>query len=268
MNLPLLLSLLFFSVLSYSQVIFTPKSAIIDTDSLYLAPRITVTFMGRSISEADTVRYFYIKADQKLSEQIKTDTLLSLEESLFELSLVDSLREVKGLLSFLRKGSRVDKHDLLRAIPSILPIRIESWSAFRVSSPFGLRYHPITEKLHNHSGIDLPQPMYTPVYATADGIVNRIVYQPAGLGLAIYLRHESGYVTVYGHLVDHGVQVGEFIERGQQIARVGSSGISTGPHLHYSVLERGLPVDPADFCFLLLNEMNKTSSSRQLSPKR
>ena len=213
--------------------------------------------MGKAISESDTASHLYRKTDQNLSNQIMTDTSLTLQDSLSRLVLVDSLLAVKVLLSSLTKGSKVVKHRFLRDIPSILPIRIESWSAFRISSPFGLRYHPITEKLHNHSGIDLPQPMYTPVYATADGIVNRIVYQPAGLGLAVYLRHESGYVTVYGHLVDHGVEVGEFVERGQQIARVGSSGISTGPHLHYAVLERGLPVDPADFCFLLLDEMNR-----------
>ena len=224
--------------------------------------------MGKAITEIDTARYFYHKIDQDLSGQIRIDTSQILQDSLFRLALDDSLLAVKESLSSLTKGSRVVKHRLLRDIPSILPIRIESWPAFRVSSPFGLRYHPITEKLHNHSGIDLPQPLYTPVYATADGVVNRIVFQPTGLGLAVYLRHESGYVTVYGHLVDHSVEVGEFVERGQQIARVGSSGISTGPHLHYAVLERGLPVDPADFCFLLLDELNKTGSIREPGRKR
>ena len=146
-------------------------------------------------------------------------------------------------------GSRTGGSDLLRDVPSIMPVWLKAGADYRVSSGFGLRYHPITGSLHTHMGIDLAQPMRASVYATADGVVDRVIWQPEGLGLAVYVAHASGYQTVYGHLETHAVTVGEYVRRGQLLGQVGATGRATGPHLHYSVLVGGQAVDPSRFLF-------------------
>lgn len=144
----------------------------------------------------------------------------------------------------------------LRDVPSILPFNVSS-SALngrvrtRLSSRFGMRSHPILGNLISHNGIDLPAPMGTVVYATADGYCRQLINQPDGIGLAIYLTHGRGHQTLYGHLLSTWIKPGQFVLRGQVIGRVGASGMTTGPHLHYGVRYNGQPVDPLPYCFLL-----------------
>ena len=142
----------------------------------------------------------------------------------------------------------------LRRVPSILPIRVLRPNQYRVSSGFGMRYHPITGRNRAHEGIDLPQPVGTPMYATADGFVKTVAVQPGGLGLAILIDHENGFSTTYGHLSRFFVKSGQYVRRGQRIGRVGQTGLTTGPHLHYSVQHRGQAVDPKRYCFLVLGK--------------
>lgn len=138
----------------------------------------------------------------------------------------------------------------LGLIPAIPPVRFLRWQDYRVSSRFGWRQHPIGGDIRLHNGIDLPQPAGTPVFATADGVVERISWQPNGLGLAMCLEHATGYQSIYGHLSGYAVREGDKVKRGTLIGRVGSTGRSTGPHLHYTILYQGKPVDPARYCFL------------------
>ncbi|WP_374759902.1 M23 family metallopeptidase [Fibrella rubiginis] len=100
--------------------------------------------------------------------------------------------------------------------------------------------------------MDFPQPVGTPVYATADGYVSQVGLQSDGLGLSIQLIHESGYITTYGHLSRYEVQPGQRVRRGQRIGQVGQTGITTGPHLHYIVRYKGQAIDPRRHCFLIL----------------
>jgi murein DD-endopeptidase MepM/ murein hydrolase activator NlpD len=94
-----------------------------------------------------------------------------------------------------------------------------------------------------HYGVDIAAPIGSPIYAVADGTV--IDAGPAtGFGLWVRLRHDDGTITVYGHMYDFSVSVGERVHAGQQIARVGNRGDSTGPHLHFEVLINGQHVDP------------------------
>ncbi|WP_338877310.1 M23 family metallopeptidase (plasmid) [Spirosoma sp. SC4-14] len=129
-----------------------------------------------------------------------------------------------------------------------------------MSSAFGLRQHPVLGGLVSHTGIDLPAPMGTLVYATADGYCRQIVNQPDGIGLAIYLTHGRGHQTLYGHLLSTGVKPGDFVNRGQVIGRVGASGLTTGPHLHYGVRYNGQVVDPLPYCFLLSRSVKSTTN--------
>ena len=114
----------------------------------------------------------------------------------------------------------------------------------RISSPFGSRIHPITHKRHGHKGIDLAAPRNTPVYATADGVVT-FSGRNGGYGNFIKLNHKNGYKTAYAHLNRRAVRDGSTVRKGDLIGYVGSTGASTGNHLHYEVYYQDKLIDPA-----------------------
>ena len=116
----------------------------------------------------------------------------------------------------------------------------------RISSRFGSRFHPILHIWRAHEGVDFSAPYGTPVRATADGVVTRVGREEGGYGNVIELRHANGIRTRYGHLsaFGRGLYVGEHVEQGETIGYVGSTGLSTGPHLHYEFLVSGRPTNP------------------------
>ncbi len=130
-----------------------------------------------------------------------------------------------------------ERSRFLRSLFSF-PLRI-----MRITSHFGLRKHPIEGYEHHHNGIDLGAPEGTPVYSPKDGIIVSIETD-SRLGLVITMEHEFGYLTRYGHLQETLVDVGDIVEEGETIARVGNSGVSTGPHLHFEVQNEEIYVDP------------------------
>lgn len=130
-----------------------------------------------------------------------------------------------------------DRKDKLERTPSISPVR-----GF-VRSRFGMRYHPITGKRTRHTGIDISGREFTPVYAPAAGVVTG-TFQNGGYGNFLVIDHGYGITTRYAHLAKFEVKVGEKIKRGDLIARVGNTGASTGPHLHYEVLVGEKKINP------------------------
>lgn len=129
------------------------------------------------------------------------------------------------------------------AIPAIHPIH-EAKLTF--SSYFGVRSDPFNGSAAMHAGVDLPGPIGTPVYATADGIVDR-AGRAGGYGNLVEIDHGKGIQTRYGHLSKILVQPNERVKRGQEIALMGSTGRSTGSHLHYEVRIDGRAVNPIPF---------------------
>jgi murein DD-endopeptidase MepM/ murein hydrolase activator NlpD len=113
----------------------------------------------------------------------------------------------------------------------------------RLTSGFGLRESPISHHMAKHQGIDLAAPTGTDVYAARDGTVSETGVDPV-LGQYIILVHEGGWSTVYGHLSARRVRLNDRIESGMIIGNVGSTGQSTGPHLHFEVRNRGEPRNP------------------------
>ncbi len=124
--------------------------------------------------------------------------------------------------------------------PSIWPVR--GW----VSSGFGRRVSPFTGKDTLHGGVDITAPMRTPVIAPAAGTVT-FAGSEAGLGNTITLVHGYGMRTIYGHMDKLKVKTGQSVRRGDVLGWVGSTGLSTGPHLHYEVELRGSNVDPLTY---------------------
>ncbi|MEM1081405.1 MAG: M23 family metallopeptidase [Pseudomonadota bacterium] len=131
---------------------------------------------------------------------------------------------------------------LLNSIPSGSPL----FNAV-VTSEFGMRDHPILEGTHLHGGIDLRAALGTEVKATADGVVEYSGHHSSGLGTMIKLVHNYGFSTIYAHLEETNVRVGQYISKGQMIGRSGNTGRSTGPHLHYEVQYLGRKLDPQPF---------------------
>ncbi|MBR5809130.1 MAG: peptidoglycan DD-metalloendopeptidase family protein [Clostridia bacterium] len=124
----------------------------------------------------------------------------------------------------------------------ILPLA----SYTRISSPFGYRIHPITGTRKLHSGIDYAAPAGTAIYAAEDGVVLTSGWIN-GYGYTITINHGSGYVTLYAHCSSLIAKAGQKVTKGQTIARVGSTGNSTGNHLHFEVKVNGSAQDPAKF---------------------
>ncbi len=124
-------------------------------------------------------------------------------------------------------------------VPSIMPL-----SNYEITSTFGMRTDPYTKEKRQHWGIDLKAPMGTPVLATADGIVITVENQPNGYGKYVVIEHEDNYQTRYAQLSEQNVAVGSKVTKGKVIGLVGSSGRSTGPHLHYEVIRDGKRIDP------------------------
>lgn len=125
-------------------------------------------------------------------------------------------------------------------IPSIYP------TFGRYSDGWGIRIHPILNDLEFHTGIDIANEIGTPVYATADGIVRLVSYEN-GYGKRIFVTHNENYETQYAHLYSFQVSEGDHVRKGQIIGLMGNTGMSTGPHLHYEVIENGDKVNPIPF---------------------
>jgi len=120
-----------------------------------------------------------------------------------------------------------------------------------VSSGFGMRKHPIYKVQKFHTGIDIPKPKGTAVYATGNGTVIRKGYC-SGYGNFIEIQHAGGFRSFYAHLSKTLVNVGDSVNITQQIACVGSTGVSTGSHLHYEIRKGNYFLNPAGWCFYLL----------------
>lgn len=168
----------------------------------------------------------------------------SLTELGATLGLTDQLQGLDAAASAALIEARArERRLLLNMIPNGLPAQFE-----RVNSDFGSRIHPVTKKKAMHRGVDLKMARGTPVHATADGIVETAgTDNKGGFGKIIRIQHSFGFRTYYAHLNKLLVRPGEYVVKGQQIAESGSTGRSTGPHLHYEVRQLWTALDPAPF---------------------
>lgn len=127
------------------------------------------------------------------------------------------------------------------AVPSRMPL-----GNARLTSGYGMRNHPVLRKRKRHKGVDLAAPTGTPVYATADGVVGRADWF-SSYGLYISIDHGADLETRYAHMSKLAVAAGDTVKKGDVIGYVGSTGRSTGPHLHYEVRVDGVAVNPIPY---------------------
>ena len=144
------------------------------------------------------------------------------------------------------RTAAIEQKDKLAHIPSIMPIDVKEYT---MASGYGYRNDPIYGTTKFHEGLDFAATMGTPVFATADGTVEEAGWK-GGYGNCVDLSHGYNYTTRYGHLSEILVSPGKEVKRGELIGRVGSTGKSTGPHLHYEVRFKGEPQNPVNYYFM------------------
>ncbi|HEY0828322.1 MAG TPA: M23 family metallopeptidase [Bacilli bacterium] len=177
------------------------------------------------------------------------DAILSLAHY-FRLSTLDKDAALENLLLNAEEASlvRIKESEYVSAL--IMP---QNWlwpvtGYLRLSSPYGFRIDPITGIAGTfHNGIDIPAPRGTPVVVIQDGKVLEVTSSSSGYGKLIRVQHDSGIQSLYGHLSKIGVKRGQQVLRGAVIGWVGSTGKSTGPHLHLTLTQNGQSFDPLIF---------------------
>ena len=141
----------------------------------------------------------------------------------------------------------LNKEEMLRCLPAIQPVVNKGLE--RTSSGFGMRINPIYKTKELHPGLDFAAPTGTEVYVTGDGVVELAEYSFRGYGNNIIIDHGFGLKTHYCHLSQIKVMNGQKVKRGEIIGLIGSTGLSTGPHLHYEVIKNGEKVNPIYYLF-------------------
>ncbi|WP_432695761.1 M23 family metallopeptidase [Marinobacterium sp. YM272] len=203
------------------------------TQQLY---RSELSSLGDALSQ---ISYERDQLAQK--NQVMGTELGNLESMLGILNTEPGTSEVRR--AEVAKAAAKQRLFMLYGIPNGVPIQSE-----RINDRFGMRYHPVLKKKVMHRGIDFKAGIGTPVYATADGVVEFAGYNKgSGYGYMVRLTHNLGFKTYYAHLNKVLVEPKTFVHKGQQIGLSGNSGRSTGPHLHYEVRHLYTALDPEPF---------------------
>jgi murein DD-endopeptidase MepM/ murein hydrolase activator NlpD len=230
----------------------------------------TILYLNKSVNEAENERLQIEQANanlklknENLSQNIQNtnSALIAKKKELNEVS--DSLSEIEMLIGLApvadmslqeRVGATKLNSEhmatLLQFIPNGSPITYKG-----ITSKYGYRIHPTLRRREFHRGLDMKAKMKTPVYATADGIVEYSgLHKKSGFGNLVILQHNYGFRTYFGHLNKVAVKAGRFVKKGDIIAYTGSSGMSSGPHLHYEIRFIQRAVNP--FYFVKWNIQN------------
>ncbi|MHB9056875.1 MAG: peptidoglycan DD-metalloendopeptidase family protein [Paludibacteraceae bacterium] len=181
------------------------------------------------------------------------DELMKMTNSQIVVNTTEKLNELKKQMYVQSKSYdeivklAQNKENMLKSIPAIQPVANKDLK--RVASGWGYRYDPIYHTRRFHEGMDFTAPVGTDIYATGNGTVIEAGWQQ-GYGNSVLLDHGFGYQTFYAHMSEVKVKVGQSVTRGEIIGLVGSTGKSTGPHLHYEVHYKGQIMNPQNYYFL------------------
>jgi len=151
-------------------------------------------------------------------------------------------REYQQWLAAQKPTNSGASSNVVNGITWLMPINYDYFS-----SPFGYRIHPIYGDWRFHYGVDLSAPQGTPIVATRSGVVTTTDYEAGGAGYYVSINHMDGFATRYLHMTHYIVSPGQYVSAGQVIGYCGSTGGSTGPHLHFSVYYNGVAVNPANY---------------------
>ena len=200
-----------------------------------------------------------LAADEAALQKKRTesdDVLRELEKKSEEFELLmaeseilqeDLMQEIAAKEKEL-KEAKYDEYLAKLALQGENPPSDATWitpvSGWKLTSPFGMRTHPILKTQRMHNGIDMACAQGTPIYATRAGTVTTASYQAGGAGYYVSINHLDGFSSVYMHMTNYVVSAGQSVSQGQLIGYVGSTGLSTGPHLHFGISYAGTYVNP------------------------
>ncbi len=187
-------------------------------------------------AETEFKKLFSLGSKEEILEHLDTSDTGSLDMELLKKRIEKTMETVGEIKDYLRQ-----QRDIYFATPMGSPVE-EGYT----SSRFGWRRHPRTGKRDFHSGVDVAAWPGTPVRATADGVVSFAGWS-GGSGKLVVIEHGFGFTTVYAHNKKIAVKVGQRVKRGDVIAYVGSTGNTTGPHVHYEVWIDKKPVNPRSY---------------------
>ena len=169
------------------------------------------------------------------------------------ISTTQKLDQLRGKLDVQAKSYEeverlsLNKEKMLECIPAIQPISNKDLT--RACSGWGYRVHPVYHIRKFHYGQDFTAPSGTDIYATGAGVVEVLDVRSSGYGMKIVINHGYGYKTLYGHCSGFNVKLGQKVKRGDIIGFVGSTGLSTAPHVHYEVHKNGKRINPINYYF-------------------
>lgn len=178
-----------------------------------------------------------------IAQQSEYQALLDESEALQD-SLMTEIAQKQRELQAAQYKEELVKMALKGENPPSNATWIEPVSGYTITSPFGNRKSPTAGASTNHKGVDMACPSGTPIYATRAGTVTTASYQAGGAGYYVSINHGDGFASIYMHMTRYVVSKGQSVAQGELIGYVGSTGISTGPHLHFGVSYGGTYVNP------------------------
>jgi murein DD-endopeptidase MepM/ murein hydrolase activator NlpD len=208
--------------------------------------------LGTAKSSADSSALVDILAELERTQKNQADErsrlradMSALSEHLeeidnFEEGLIHTIRALRAELAALQARKVFYSEDQISPYSMILP------SSSPITSGYGWRWHPILRQSRRHEGVDFDATYNDPVWAAHSGVVETASYSK-GFGRYIVINHGDGFTTLYAHLNSRNVRSGEKVQQGQTIGEVGSSGLSTGPHLHFEVRVNNVIRDPKNY---------------------
>jgi murein DD-endopeptidase MepM/ murein hydrolase activator NlpD len=201
--------------------------------SQYDELKTTMTSLKKS--ESEFRQLFALKSKKSVLESVDVDDTGSIDIDTLKKQIDASMQSVTEIKQYLSEQKNV-----YLATPSGWPV------AGRITSGYGVREHPKYGKQMFHSGIDISIPQGTPVDVTADGIISFAGWADRG-GNIVVVEHGYGFSTAYAHNSKINVKIGQMVKRGDVIAYSGSTGVSTGPHVHYEVWKSGQSINPVAY---------------------
>jgi len=185
----------------------------------------------------------------ELEQKAEEFQILLAESEILQEELMDEIAQKETEL----KEAKYDEELKRLALKGENPPSNATWVTptinWKLTSPFGMRLHPVLKYNRMHNGIDMAAPQGTPIYATRAGKVTKVSYQAGGAGNYVSINHLDGFSSIYMHMTHYVVKKDQMVSAGQIIGYVGSTGISTGPHLHFGISYAGTYVNPLAYIY-------------------
>ena len=185
----------------------------------------------------------------ELEKQAEEYLVLIAESEVLQEELMDEIAQKEAELKEAKYDEELKRLALKGENPPSNATWVTPTTNWKLTSPFGMRLHPVLKYNRMHNGIDMAAPQGTPIYATRAGKVTKVAYQAGGAGNYVSINHLDGFASIYMHMTHSVVKKDQTVSAGQIIGYVGSTGISTGPHLHFGVSYAGTYVNPLAYIY-------------------